>query len=294
MLLHARHHQISFPRPPLVMGIVNINDDSFCNDGSLDPSTAIAQARQQLLDGADIIDIGAESARTNRGPITIEEEIRRLRSFIDQWQALLDEYSTPTAQTTAPRRPLLSINTWRSEVIEQILPHGGDILNDISALPDGRNAELCAQHGAALLIMHSVGLPKVAHTHIGWPDIMEELERFFEEKIQLALNAGLHLNQLILDPGIDFAKQRDDNLRIYRDLEKLHRFNLPILLPISRKTVIGQVLDLADPMERDAGTIACLAAGMRRGAHIFRVHNVPAAVQSVKVLSALTTTATSP
>ncbi|TLD72870.1 dihydropteroate synthase [Phragmitibacter flavus] len=261
------------------MGIININDDSFCNDGSLDPTTALAQARQQLIDGADIIDIGAESARTNRGPISIEEEVRRLRSFIDQWPDLIADLPASP--------PLLSINTWRSEVVEQILPHGGDILNDISALPDARNAELCAQHGAALLIMHSVGQPKVAHTHVGWPDIMAELDRFFEEKIQLAIAAGLNPNQIILDPGIDFAKQRDDNLTIYRDLEKLHRFNRPILLPVSRKTVIGNVLNLPDPNERDAGTLACIATGVRRGAHIFRVHNVPAVVQSLKILTPL-------
>ncbi|WP_240772635.1 dihydropteroate synthase [Phragmitibacter flavus] len=279
MLLQARHHQLTFPRQPLVMGIININDDSFCNDGSLDPTTALAQARQQLIDGADIIDIGAESARTNRGPISIEEEVRRLRSFIDQWPDLIADLPASP--------PLLSINTWRSEVVEQILPHGGDILNDISALPDARNAELCAQHGAALLIMHSVGQPKVAHTHVGWPDIMAELDRFFEEKIQLAIAAGLNPNQIILDPGIDFAKQRDDNLTIYRDLEKLHRFNRPILLPVSRKTVIGNVLNLPDPNERDAGTLACIATGVRRGAHIFRVHNVPAVVQSLKILTPL-------
>jgi dihydropteroate synthase len=178
----------------------------------------------------------------------------------------------------------LSINTWRSEVVERILPLGGDILNDISALPTPRNAALCAQHGAALLIMHSVGQPKVPHTHIAYPDVMAELDRFFEEKIALALSAGLSRDQIILDPGIDFAKQRQDNLRIYRDLERLHRFGRPILLPVSRKSVIGEVLALPDPRDRDAGTLACIAAGMRRGAHIFRVHNVAAAAQAVKVL----------
>ena len=179
---------------------------------------------------------------------------------------------------------LLSINTWRSEVVERVLPLGGDILNDISALPTPRNAELCAQFGAALLIMHSVGQPKVPHTHIAYPDVMAELDRFFEEKIGLALAAGLSRDQIILDPGIDFAKQRPDNLRIYRDLERLHHFERPILLPVSRKTVIGDVLGLRDPRDRDAGTLACIAAGMNRGAHIFRVHNVAAAAQAVKVL----------
>ncbi len=279
MLLTARHHRITFPRRPLVMGIVNINDDSFCGDGTLDPTEAVAQAEQQLRDGADIIDIGAESARTNRGPISVEEEVRRLRSFMERWPKLCN--STSECRAT----PLLSINTWRSEVVEQVLPHGGDLLNDISALPTPRNAELCAEHGAALLIMHSVGEPKVAHTHIGYENIMDTLDAFFESKMQLAMGAGLQGEQIILDPGIDFAKQREANLTIYRNLERLQVFERPILLPVSRKTVIGQVLGQPNPQDRDAGTLACIASGMRRGAHLFRVHNVKAAAQAVKVLS---------
>lgn len=284
MLLHARHHCISFPRRPLVMGIVNINDDSFCNDGTLDPAAALMQAEQQLRDGADIIDIGAESARTNRGVISIEEETRRLMPFLEAWPKLIAGMLLPPWDKAQLWPPLLSINTWRSEVIEQILPHGGDMINDLSALPNSRNAELCAQHGAALLIMHSIGQPKVPHTHVSYPDIMETLDAFFADKIQMALDAGLPMENLILDPGIDFAKQRKDNLRIYRELRKLHRFQRPILLPVSRKTVISEVLDLPIPQDRDAGTIACIAAGMRHGAQLFRVHHVKAAAQAIKVL----------
>lgn len=135
--------------------------------------------------------------------------------------------------------------------------------------------------------MHSVGEPKVPHTHVGYPDVMAALDAFFEEKVAAATSAGLPADQIVLDPGIDFAKQRADNLTIYRELARLHRFERPILLPVSRKTVIGQVLDLPDPNDRDAGTVACIAAGMSRGAHIFRVHHVPAAAQAVKMLWAL-------
>jgi len=282
MHLQARQHRIDFPRRPLVMGIVNINDDSFCNDGTLDVSQALAQARQMLQDGADIIDIGAESARTNRGPISVEEEAQRLTPFIKEWPRVVSDCGLRIADCGLV--PLLSINTWRNEVVEQVLPLGGDILNDLSALPMARNAELCAQYGAALLIMHSVGQPKVPHTHVAYEDVMATLDAFFGEKMSMALAAGVKEEQIILDPGIDFAKQREDNLRIYREMEKLHRFGRPILLPVSRKTVIGDVLGLKDPNDRDAGTIACIAAGMRRGAQIFRVHNVVAAAQAVKVL----------
>ena len=284
MILQARQYRLTFPRRPLVMGIVNINDDSFCGDGTLDPTVALAQAGAQLREGADIIDIGAESARTNRGPITVDEEISRLLPFLKAWPALLESSPAAPFDTEQCWPPLLSINTWRSEVIEAVLPHGGDLINDISGLPDATNARLCAQHGAALLIMHSVGQPKVPHTHVGYASIMDTLDTFFEEKLALAMSAGLPLDHLVLDPGIDFAKQRDDNLTIYRELERLHRFQRPILLPVSRKTVIGQVLDQRDPTDRDPGTVACIASGITRGAQMFRVHNVKATAQAVKVL----------
>lgn len=287
MILRARNREVTFPRRPLIMGIVNINDDSFCGDGTLDPAGALAQARSQIEEGADVIDIGAESARTNRGPISEDEEVQRLLPFVRAWNDLISDPLLKPRDTEQVWPPLLSINTWRAAVVERILPEGGDILNDISALPTADNARHCARHGVSLLIMHSVGQPKVAHTHVGYDDIMGELDRFFEEKIHLALNAGLQPEHLILDPGIDFAKQRDDNLTIYRELGRLGRFALPILLPISRKTVIGQVLELPNPLDRDAGTVACLVAGMRRGAHLFRVHEVRAAWQAAKVIHAL-------
>jgi len=287
MIWKARQHVITFPRRPLVMGIVNINDDSFCGDGTLDASQALAQAAQQLRDGADIIDIGAESARTNRGPISVDEEVARLMPFLKAWPGLVESFSQGPWDDHQLSPPLLSINTWRSEVIQAVLPHGGDLINDISALPDDTNARLCAEHGASLLIMHSVGQPKVPHTHVHYDDIWKTLERFFDEKVALAANAGLSLEQVILDPGIDFAKQREDNLEIYRHAEHLGRWGRPVLLPVSRKTVIGQVLNLPQALDRDAGTLACICAGIRRGSQIFRVHHVKAAAQAVKVLWAV-------
>jgi dihydropteroate synthase len=289
MILKAREHCIHFPRRPLVMGIVNINDDSFCGDGTLDVSAALAIAEEQLRAGADVIDIGAESARTNRGPISCEEEVLRLLPFIAAWPELLARIDDGGWDDAQLWPPLLSINTWRSDVIKAVLPHGGDLINDLSALPDPMNAELCAQHGAALLIMHSVGLPKVPHTHVGYEDIMATLDAFFEERLAIAIGAGLALESILLDPGIDFAKQREDNLTIYRECNRLQRFGRPVLLPVSRKTVIGQALNLPNPLDRDAGTVACIAAGMARGAQIYRVHDVRAAAQAIKVLHAVMT-----
>ena len=269
--LRCRNRTLTF-ETPLVMGIVNINDDSFSGDGSLEIDDAIALTNRHIAAGAKIIDVGAESARTNRSAISPDEEVARLAPYIDRFH---DEF---------PDGPLLSINSWRSPVVRQVLPMGVDILNDISALPTSENAQLCADHSTALLIMHSVGEPKIPHLTQQYPDVWKELISFFSEKIALAESAGLVRDQIILDPGIDFAKQRDDNLCIYRELELLHAFGCPILLPVSRKTVIGDVLKISNPVDRDAGTIDCITRGLSKGAHIFRVHHTAAAVQTIKTV----------
>ena len=276
---------IEFPRRSLVMGIVNVNDDSFSGDGTLDFEKAIALARDQVAAGADIIDVGAESARTNRAAVPVEEEIRRFRGFIERWEDVWTGIEARDGVQIWP--PVLSANTWRPAVVEGVLRMGKvEIINDMGALPDDRNAKSCALHGAALLIMHSVGEPKVPHLSQQWADVMGDIERFFEEKLALAQAAGLDRDALILDPGIDFAKQREDNLTVFRELGRLQRFGRPVLVPVSRKSVIGEVLDLPDPARRDAGTIACISAAMVRGAQIFRVHQVEAAWQAVTVLVA--------
>lgn len=278
MKLVARGVTIERPRRPLIMGIVNLVADSFSGDGIVEIAHAIEHARGLVRDGAEIIDIGAESARTNRGIISEEEEAAQLIRFIERWDGAA----------------ILSINTWRPAVARAALAIGGHLLNDIGALPTDENARICAETGAALLIMHSVGEPKIPHTHVGYDDIMAQLDEFFTAKLALAEAAGVPRESLVLDPGIDFAKQCADNLRIYHELDRLTKFERPILLPVSRKTVIGEVLGLENPVERDAGTVACIVQGMLRGAAIFRVHNVRAAVQAVRMIDAVEAAPTAP
>src|SRR5271156_1609386 len=220
MKLIARRHEFAFPRRPLVMGIINLVGDSFSGDGLADPGLALERARQMIADGADIIDAGGESAGTKRAAMSEQEETDRLCAFVEKFLAL-------------ENAPPLSINTWRPGVARNGLAVGGDILNDIGALPTDENARICAVHGAALLIMHSVGEPKVKHTHVQYEDVMQTLDEFFEEKIALAVAAGVARDSIIIDPGIDFTKQRADNLRIYRELARLTKFGRPILLPVS-------------------------------------------------------------
>jgi dihydropteroate synthase len=283
MQLRLPDRMIDFPRRPMVMGIVNVNDDSFSGDGTLDFEKAISLARSQVEAGADVIDVGAESARTNRVAISVSEELRRFKGFLAGWDEVFHGAKPRDGLQIWP--PILSVNTWRAEVVEGVLKMGNvELINDMSALADGQNAKLCAAHGTALLIMHSIGEPKIPHFQQQWPDVMASMERFFEEKLALARAVGLSAEAIILDPGIDFAKQRADNLTVFRELRRLQKFGRPVMVPVSRKTVIGEVLNLPNPTVRDAGTIACISSAMSRGAQIFRVHNVDAAWQTVQVL----------
>ena len=264
------------------MGIVNLNDDSFSGDGTSSVDEALGRARQMVADGADIIDAGGESARTDRATVAPGEEVRRLRPFVQRFLAERADWPRRDAEQLAPA--LLSVNTWRPEVAAPLLAAGAEVLNDMGALPDETNARLAAEHGAALLIMHSVGKPKVAHTHVTWRDVVGEQVRFFEEKMDLAGRAGLPREAIILDPGLDFAKQREDNLRLLEATGRLVALGRPVLMPVSRKTVIGEVLGLPDPRTRDPGTWACVAAGVRRGVALFRVHAVREAASCVRVV----------
>lgn len=284
MRLRFPDRAIEFPRRPLVMGIVNVNDDSFSGDGTLDLDEAVAQAMAQISAGADVIDVGAESARTNRGAVPVAEEVRRFKGFMDRWHEVLEDAQPRDSQQVWP--PVLSANTWRPEVVEQVLAWGKvELLNDMSALPDDRNARACAEHGVALLIMHSVGEPKVPHLQQQWEDVMGAMEEFFDQKVAMTRASGVADDAIVLDPGIDFAKQKQENLTVYRELGRLQRFGLPVLVPVSRKTVIGEVLGIDAPWQRDAGTVACIAAAMARGAQMFRVHNVDATWQGVVALA---------
>lgn len=283
--LSVRSRRIPLARRPLVMGIVNINDDSFSGDGRLDARWALDRAREIVEEGADMVDVGGESARTNRPPVSEDEEWGRIAPFVREFSRAMQGVRPCDEEQIFP--PLLSVNTWRTRVAARALESGCDLLNDMGGLPDGQLARLCAERGAALLIMHTKGEPKVSHAHVRYRDVLSEVEEFFESKIALAVASGMSPESLVLDPGIDFAKQTGDNLRIYRELSRFARFKCPILLPVSRKGTIGDVLGIPEPSERDAGTMACMVAGRLRGASIFRVHNVRAARLTLRALAAV-------
>ena len=265
MNLRARERSISFPRRPLLMGIVNINDDSFCDDGTLEVDAAIGHAVRLASEGADIIDVGAESARTNREAISVDEEIGRLLPFLRRMNLALSMVSPRDDDQVWP--PLISVNTWRSDVAEPILSEGVDLLNDISGLTELTNAELCLKHGVSLLIMHTVGLPKVPHFHENYDDVWAALFAFFEDRVTKAKALGLADDQLVLDPGIDFAKQCKDNLKIYGQLDRLvGRSKSPVLLPSLERLLLEMswTFQIQTPETRVPWLAWSLACGVAR------------------------------
>lgn len=275
MLLHAGSYTFEFPRRPVLVGIVNLGLDSFSGDGHLHVETALEHARMLVAEGAEMIDVGVVSARPD-GPLPTEaEEVARFGEFQQRWYA--------GEGAAVP----LAVNTWRPGVVRAVLAQGAEVLNDLSGLPDEENARACAEAGAALLIMHTVGAPKVAHRHVQYADLWGALREFFAERLARAEAAGVPRERIILDPGLDFAKQRAENVAILRDLGPLREFGRPVLLPISRKSYVGEITGVASAAERDAGTVACVVQAWQQGVELLRVHNVRAARQAIETLEAV-------
>jgi dihydropteroate synthase len=260
------------PGRPLVMGIVNANPDSFSDAVRLD--SLAAQLRHALAlvgDGAQIIDVGGESGVTYTGVSPDEVECERVVPLV---RALVAEGVT------------VSVDTWKATVAERVLDAGAHIVNDTSGLADPRLAELAAAAGAALVVMHTRAAPKQE----GFPDydgdVRGDVMRFLAERCALAVSHGLDAEQLIVDPGPDFAKTPAQTIAMLSRLEELHVLGRPLLLAISRKDALGAITRRG-PRERLAATLAALADGADRGAHVARVHDVRDAADFLAVRGAL-------
>ncbi len=259
---------------PWLMGIVNASPDSF-SDGGLHASldARLELARELLAAGADILDIGGESASTARPPVAPGEEIERVVPLV---QRVVDELGA-----------LVSVDTYKPPVAHAAIAAGARIVNDVSGLRDPALAEVCAQTGAALVVMHTRAAPRERLQDPGlYGDITGEVLDFLRERIAVAIAHGVAPEQLLLDPGPDFAKTPAQTIRLLAQVGRLHELGRPLLMAISRKDFIG-ALTGRPPRARLAGTLAALAHGVEQGAHIFRVHDVAAAADFLAVRAAL-------
>lgn len=254
----------------LIMGILNVTPDSFSDGGRWNTAEkAQSHTREMTDDGADIIDVGAESTRPGGQPLTAEEEIERMKIFLP---VVLGESSVP-----------VSVDTYHWKTADYALHAGAHMMNDIWGLQydHGEMAEVAGCHQVPVIVMHN----KADTNYNG--DVIEEMKIFFDKSLDIALQAGVKEENIILDPGIGFGKDGNQNMEVLRRLDELVRaFPCPWLLGVSRKRFIGAILDLPAG-ERDEGTGAAGLWGINKGCSILRVHNVSMAVRMAKVWDAL-------
>jgi dihydropteroate synthase len=246
---------------PWLMGIVNATPDSF-SDGGLGQTLAerVARARSLLDAGADVIDIGGESGVTNKPAVEASEEIGRVVPLI----------SAVAGQLGAR----VSVDTYKPAVAAAAIDAGASIVNDVSGLRDPGLADVCAATGAALVVMHTRAEPKQKVVDPGLDGrAFDDVEAFLRERIAIAVDRGVAFEQLMVDPGPDFAKTPSQTVEVMRSLERLHGLGRPLLLAVSRKDFVGAITGRA-PRERLAGTLAAVGHGVEAGAHMLRVHDV--------------------
>ncbi len=250
-----------------IMGILNTTPDSFSDGGQFNTlEKAIQQAHQMAENGADILDIGGQSTRPGAEKISLNVELERTIPVIE---LLRKELNIP-----------ISIDTTCAEVAKKAVEAGADLVNDISAgIFDPLMLATVAQLRVPIILMHSRGNPQTMQQLTDYQDLIFEIQNFFSCQIQEALIAGISKSNLILDPGIGFAKTVSQNLDLLRQLSRFRTFDLPLLIGPSRKSFIGHILQQSDPQKRIFGTAAACCVAIANGANILRVHDVTEMVQ---------------
>ncbi|HHY22090.1 MAG TPA: dihydropteroate synthase [Bacilli bacterium] len=256
-----------FSKQTYVMGILNVTPDSFSDGGKYNAvDAAVAHAKQMVEMGAHLIDIGAESTRPGAEKVSAEEEIERAIPII---RAVSEAVDVP-----------ISIDTYKSEVAKQALEAGASIINDIwGGKADPKMAQVAVEYGAPIILMHN-------RDNTDYGDIIEDMIADLKESIAICKAAGVADEQIMIDPGIGFAKTYEDNLEVMRRLDELHVLGYPILLATSRKSFIAKTLDLPVD-ERVEGTGASICLGIAKGCHMIRVHDVLEMARMAKMMDAM-------
>jgi len=258
----------------VVMGILNVTPDSFSDGGEfLAPDDAVARARRMIDEGADVIDIGAESTRPGSDRVTAAKQIARLQDVLP-------------AVTGAG--VLVSIDTTLAEVAAFALDAGGAIVNDVSAgRDDPEMLPLVAARQAPIVLMHMLGAPKTMQNHPQYGDVVQEVGEFLRERLAAAQAAGIPLERCMVDPGIGFGKTLKHNLALLAGIDRLAALGCPVLIGPSRKRFIGEITGEDVPARRVAGTAAACLEARRGGASVFRVHDVADVTAALRVAEAI-------
>jgi dihydropteroate synthase len=253
---------------PLVMGIVNASPESFSDGGAI--GDLDAQVERALAMGADLIDVGGESGVTDRPPVPAEEEAARV---------------VPLVERLTSEGVIVSVDTWKAPVARAAIDAGASMINDVSGLIDPGVADACAESGAALVVMHTRARPK-EKAFPEYDDVVADVLAFLRERMEFALQRGVGEEQIVIDPGPDFAKTPAETVAVLQRLSDLHELGRPVLLAASRKDFIGALCE-RPPADRLAGTVAAIGEGVTAGAAIVRVHDVAATRDFLTVRAAL-------
>ncbi len=271
--IHARNKVLDFRKKPLIMGILNATPDSFSDGGRyLNTDDALIHARQMVSQGADIIDIGAESTRPGSLSVPADVQLGRLLPIIESLNADCEA--------------VISVDTANAAVASAALYAGADMINDVSAMSDPIMARTVAEAGVPLVLMHMKGTPENMQDNPVYINVIEEIYSFLEERIEVAIEAGILRERIIIDPGIGFGKRLEDNLHIISRLEEFRWLGCRVLLGHSLKSFIGQLIHREDTVEMEIGShaITALSSG---SADIVRVHDVEGTFQVLQITRAL-------
>lgn len=270
----CRGKELLWGNRALLMGIVNVTPDSFSDGGKFyDTSDAIHHAYRLIDEGADLVDLGGASSRPGAAPVPWQEEVRRILPVVEEIAGRAGYF--------------VSVDTFSYEVAARCLEAGACAINDISGLQQNPQlAELAADSGAGLVLVHMRGDPQTMQSLTEYEDLEGEIQSFFECQVKQAKSAGVLNEQIVLDPGIGFSKTADQNLQIVKNLRRVRFAEYPLLLGVSRKSFIGKITG-ADVENRLLGTAAAVAACVIYGANVLRVHDVKAMREVIAVVEAI-------
>lgn len=254
---------------PRIMGIVNVTPDSFSDGGQFfSRDAALRQALKLVEDGADILDIGGESTRPGSDPVAVQEEIDRVAPAIE---AISAEVDVP-----------ISIDTMKADVMRAAVSAGAGLINDVNALRSEGALQAAAELDVPVCLMHMQGTPQTMQQEPHYEDVVAEVEQFLLERIEVCEQAGIKADKIMLDPGFGFGKRARHNLRLMKHLSRFTRLPYPVLVGVSRKSIIGDMLKVSVE-ERLAGSLALASIAVWQGAKLIRTHDVRDTAQAVKL-----------
>jgi len=256
----------------LVMGILNVTPDSFSDGGKFHHiDAALTHAQQMIEQGADIIDIGGESTRPGAQPVMLEEELQRV---------------IPVIQALSGCGAVLSVDTYKPEVMRAAIEAGVHMVNDVFALQQRGALQAVQDSQVAICLMHMQGTPQTMQVQPSYQNVLAEVQAFLTQRVEVVRQIGVGDDRIVLDPGFGFGKKTAHNLTLLKHLAELHIANLPILAGLSRKSVLGQIVG-QDADQRVFASVAASVLAVSHGANIVRVHDVKATVEALKVTTAV-------